>query len=189
VSNIRQESSNLEDEYGSSSFDPTIAPQVFPNGAPIHVPSANAPTAPMVNSNPYPFISNFASTPIRPRENMYNAPEVEETLVQQDIAPVENFEPAFLKRNSFSALSLISSFSALIILVLIILTQQVNPLALLPILAGIVFGHIALVQIKKHGQSGKGSAIAGLIIGYICLLYVLVIIGLLLTAVVIITAN
>jgi hypothetical protein len=32
---------------------------------------------------------------------------------------------------------------------------------------GIVFGHIALSQIKRTGQGGRGLAIAGLIAGYI----------------------
>jgi peptidyl-prolyl cis-trans isomerase B (cyclophilin B) len=33
---------------------------------------------------------------------------------------------------------------------------------------GIVFGHIALSQIKRTGEDGRGLAIAGLVIGYIC---------------------
>jgi hypothetical protein len=33
-------------------------------------------------------------------------------------------------------------------------------------LIGIVLGHIALVQIKKTGQAGRGLALAGVIIGY-----------------------
>ncbi|MGV0715517.1 DUF4190 domain-containing protein [Mycolicibacterium sp. XJ662] len=32
---------------------------------------------------------------------------------------------------------------------------------------GIIFGHIALSQIKRTGEDGKGFAIAGLVIGYI----------------------
>ncbi len=32
---------------------------------------------------------------------------------------------------------------------------------------GVVFGHIALSQIKRTGQSGRGLAIAGLVLGYI----------------------
>ena len=32
---------------------------------------------------------------------------------------------------------------------------------------GIIFGHIALSQIKRTGQGGRGLAIAGLIAGYI----------------------
>jgi hypothetical protein len=34
---------------------------------------------------------------------------------------------------------------------------------------GIVFGHIALGQIKRTGETGRGMAIAGLVIGYLCL--------------------
>ncbi|MCU1438582.1 MAG: hypothetical protein JWP66_1669 [Naasia sp.] len=34
-------------------------------------------------------------------------------------------------------------------------------------LAGIICGHIALSQIKKTGEKGRGLALAGLIIGYI----------------------
>ncbi len=32
---------------------------------------------------------------------------------------------------------------------------------------GVVFGHIALSQIKRTGESGHGLAIAGLVVGYI----------------------
>ena len=32
---------------------------------------------------------------------------------------------------------------------------------------GIVFGHIALSQIKRTGEDGRGLAIAGLVVGYI----------------------
>jgi len=31
----------------------------------------------------------------------------------------------------------------------------------------VVFGHIALVQTREHGQRGRGMAIAGLVLGYI----------------------
>jgi hypothetical protein len=31
----------------------------------------------------------------------------------------------------------------------------------------VIFGHIAIGQIKKTGEGGRGLAIAGLIIGYI----------------------
>ncbi len=34
-------------------------------------------------------------------------------------------------------------------------------------LAGIICGHIALNQIKSSGESGRGMALAGLIIGYV----------------------
>lgn len=50
---------------------------------------------------------------------------------------------------------------------------QTNAFALVSILtvflqpiAGIVFGHMALSQIKRNGDSGRGLALTGLIIGY-----------------------
>jgi peptidyl-prolyl cis-trans isomerase B (cyclophilin B) len=42
---------------------------------------------------------------------------------------------------------------------------------------GIVFGHIALSQIKRSGEDGRGLAIAGLVVGYVFTgLYVLLIV-------------
>jgi hypothetical protein len=38
--------------------------------------------------------------------------------------------------------------------------------AIVPIVA-IVFGHVALSQIKKRGQEGRGMAIAGIVTGYV----------------------
>ena len=38
---------------------------------------------------------------------------------------------------------------------------------------GIVFGHVALSQIKKSNQGGKGLATAGLIISYLALAFIL----------------
>ena len=53
-------------------------------------------------------------------------------------------------------------------------TQKTNVLAIVSLvssffisLVGIITGHIALSQIKKTGEQGRGLAIAGLIIGYI----------------------
>ena len=40
-------------------------------------------------------------------------------------------------------------------------------------LVGIITGHIALSQIKKTGEEGRGLAIAGLIIGYVSIVFVL----------------
>ncbi|BDZ63838.1 DUF4190 domain-containing protein [Agromyces mangrovi Wang et al. 2018] len=53
-------------------------------------------------------------------------------------------------------------------------TQKTNVLAIISLvsaffisLAAVITGHIALSQIKKTGEQGRGLAIAGLIIGYI----------------------
>jgi hypothetical protein len=52
--------------------------------------------------------------------------------------------------------------------------QKTNVLAIVSLVSsffisivGIITGHIALSQIKKTGEQGRGLAIAGLIIGYI----------------------
>lgn len=51
-------------------------------------------------------------------------------------------------------------------------------------LAGIIFGHIALKQIRERGEGGRGFALAGLIMGYVftglfilSLLFIFTIIG------------
>jgi Domain of unknown function (DUF4190) len=58
----------------------------------------------------------------------------------------------------------------------------VSSLLLAPL--GIVFGHVALGQIKRTGEAGKGLAIAGLAIGYVgtvlsvlCLIFVMVVVS------------
>lgn len=40
-------------------------------------------------------------------------------------------------------------------------------LAFIAPIAGIVFGHLALGQIKRNGDTGRGLALTGLILGYI----------------------
>lgn len=55
-------------------------------------------------------------------------------------------------------------------------SQKTNVLAIVSLvsaffipLVGIITGHIALSQIKKTGEQGRGLALAGLIIGYVLL--------------------
>jgi uncharacterized protein YacL len=55
--------------------------------------------------------------------------------------------PAAQKTNVLAIVSLVSAFFISIV--------------------GIITGHIALSQIKKTGEQGRGLAIAGLIIGYV----------------------
>jgi len=40
----------------------------------------------------------------------------------------------------------------------------------------IIFGHVALVQIRRYGQDGAGLAVTGLVVGYISLAFWLLII-------------
>ncbi|MBX4171193.1 DUF4190 domain-containing protein (plasmid) [Rhodococcus pyridinivorans] len=53
-------------------------------------------------------------------------------------------------------------------------SQSTNILAILALVfgllggvLGVVFGHIALSQINRTGENGRGLAIAGLVLGYI----------------------
>ncbi len=45
-------------------------------------------------------------------------------------------------------------------------------------LLGVILGHVALGQIKRTGESGRGLAIAGIVLGYLAL--ALIAVGLLL---------
>ena len=48
---------------------------------------------------------------------------------------------------------------------------------------GIVFGHIALSQIRRTGEQGRGLAIAGLVLSYVSIVILVVAIGVLVAAV------
>jgi hypothetical protein len=41
-------------------------------------------------------------------------------------------------------------------------------------LLGVIFGHVALNQIKQRGESGRGLAIAGIVLGYLALAFIAV---------------
>jgi hypothetical protein len=43
-------------------------------------------------------------------------------------------------------------------------------------LAGVICGHIALSQVKRTGESGRGLAIAGLVIGYVYIAIIVLVI-------------
>ncbi|MDQ1128436.1 hypothetical protein QE381_000564 [Microbacterium sp. SORGH_AS 888] len=66
-------------------------------------------------------------------------------------APVYGAAPVSQKTNVMAILSLVFAFVFAIL--------------------GVVFGHIALGQIKRTGEQGRGLAIAGLVIGYIAIAF------------------
>ena len=43
-----------------------------------------------------------------------------------------------------------------------------------PALIGVITGHIAISQIKRTGERGRGLAIAGLIIGYLAIVGIII---------------
>ena len=79
-------------------------------------------------------------------------------------APAYNAAPAQAPMNVLSLVSFIGSFFISLV--------------------GIICGHIALGQIKKTGERGRGFALAGLIIGYvsIALTIIFIIIGIMTAA-------
>lgn len=46
-------------------------------------------------------------------------------------------------------------------------------LAFVQPIAGIIFGHISLSQIKRNGDAGRGLALTGLILGYVSLVSII----------------
>lgn len=65
--------------------------------------------------------------------------------------PYSGYAPQSNKTNGLAIASLITSFFISIV--------------------GIILGHIALSQIKRTGEGGRGLAIAGLVIGYLGLVF------------------
>tara|TARA_B100000378_G_scaffold222820_1_gene186372 strand:+ start:941 stop:1333 length:393 start_codon:yes stop_codon:yes gene_type:complete len=63
--------------------------------------------------------------------------------------------PTGPRTNSLAIVSLIASISAFVVL------------PFLGSLAGVITGHMALSQISRSGEQGRGLALAGLIVGYV----------------------
>jgi hypothetical protein len=79
----------------------------------------------------------------------YQQPVYQQPVYQQLIYQQPMYQPA-PRTNGFAIASFICSLVCINIL-------------------GIIFGHVALSQIKRTNEGGQGLAIAGLIIGYISL--------------------
>ena len=90
--------------------------------------------------------------PVPPAAPSYSAPEP----AAYGQPPAAYGQPAAGKTNTLAIVSLVAS--------LIGLVSGVG------FIVGIICGHLALSQIKKTGEEGRGLAIAGLIIGYVGIL-------------------
>jgi hypothetical protein len=75
---------------------------------------------------------------------------------------------------SLASAALASLFGAGLLDLLGLLGLIALPLAVLFSLAGAVVGHSALRRIKKTGQSGRGIALAGVILGWVVFILPLV---------------
>ena len=79
----------------------------------------------------------------------YQQPVYQQPVYQQPMYQQPMYQPA-PRTNGFAIASLICSLVCINIL-------------------GIIFGHVAISQINKTGEGGKGLATAGLILGYLSL--------------------
>ena len=65
--------------------------------------------------------------------------------------------------------SLVLSLCALLLFGIPILGAILSPLLIVTAILGIILGHIALSDIKKHNVGGHSLAVWGLVLGYVCL--------------------
>ena len=109
-----------------------------PNQPPVTPPSANQPPPPPAYAPPA--ASAYGSAPDAPAYS--DAPDAPAPYTSQGYAAPSGAD----KYNVLAIVSLVSAFFVS--------------------LAAIICGHIALNQIKKTGEKGRGLAIAGLVLGY-----------------------
>lgn len=64
------------------------------------------------------------------------------------------------KTNTFAIISLVASIAGFV--------------TGITFLVGVIFGHLSLSQIKRTGEAGRGMAIAGLVIGYVGILFAII---------------
>ena len=115
-----------------------------PNQPPVTPPPVNQPPiyqAPAAPEYPAPAAPAYQA----PAAPAYGAPD---TYGQQQYGQQPYGQP--LAQDKYNVLAIVSLVSAFFVS-----------------LAAIITGHIALSQIKKTGEKGRGLAIAGLVLGYL----------------------
>lgn len=119
-----------------------------PNRPPVTPPSNNAPSnnAPSNTPQPDPGYGQPTASPDG-QAPAYGAPVYGAPAGQQYGGPAAGSE-------KFNVLAIVSLVASLLFFQLV----------------GVITGHIALSQIKKTGEKGRGLAIAGLVIGYVGIL-------------------
>ena len=113
-----------------------------PNQPPVNQPDSNEPPPPPAYSPPAP--PAYGAAPAAPAYG--SAP-----AAPQAYSPQGYGQPA--AGDKWNVLAIISLVSAFFVS-----------------LAAVICGHIALSQIKKTGEKGRGLAIAGLVLGYLGLI-------------------
>ena len=102
------------------------------------------------------------------QQPQYQQPQYQQPQFQQPQYQHAQYQPPQYQQaagsNSLAIASLVASLISLLVL----------PIILAPV--GIICGHVALSQINRTNQGGRGKATAGLIVGYISLLYGVVVV-------------
>jgi Domain of unknown function (DUF4190) len=93
------------------------------------------------------------------QQPQYQQPQYQQPQYQQPQYQQPQYQQPVTGSNSLAVASLVASLISLLVL----------PIVLAPV--GIICGHVALSQINRTHQGGRGKAITGLIVGYISLLY------------------
>lgn len=102
-----------------------------------------------------------ASTPSTSEQHTTVLPETNQFAgdapdLSSDQAPVASYPPVAPQQSRPTTLAEMNAYALIAIV-----------LAFIQPIAGIVFGHMGLSQIKRNGDTGRGVALTALIIGYV----------------------
>ncbi|MFB8386066.1 DUF4190 domain-containing protein [Microbacterium sp. NPDC055910] len=141
---------------------PTYAPPAYTpppaySAPPAYTPPAEAPAPPAADAPPqapgaYPAYGGYAQ-PQYPSAPAYGAP-----AGPYGAAPAYGY--AAVKTNVLAIISMIASIAGFIWI-----------LPFVGSLAGAIMGHISLKQIARTGEKGRGMALAGVIVGWVGLAF------------------
>lgn len=95
----------------------------------------------------------------QPQQPVYQAQPQAQPQPQAYIAPQPQLQP---RPQAPTTLAATNTYAVVAVI-----------LAFIQPIAGIVFGHLALSQIKRTGDGGRGLALTGLLLGYIYIAFIL----------------
>lgn len=142
--------------YDSAPYVPPAAPSYdtagYPQASdqPLYAPPSYAP--PTQPTSPYGSAPTgpYGAAQAAPYGGQYGAPAA---------APYGYGGYAARKTNSLAVASMVASIAGVVFSWTWVLS--------LGVIAGVIMGHIALGQIKRTGEAGRGMALAGVIIGWV----------------------
>jgi hypothetical protein len=133
----------------------------IPHPPPANISEPPPPPPPPPPSAPAP------PPPPPPPAPQYAAPPAPQYTAPPQYSYTYGAAPMIVRNNGFAVASLVTSIASIFFGVFF-----------LPQIAGVIFGHVAMSQIKRSQgrEQGSGMAIAGLVIGYLMLAFWLLIV-------------